>query len=354
MGPHSLESGTFRKRNMRSLHISLLLAATITTTSFAQQQDRGTLKQHQSTDEAQVDAERSLKSARIATESPITAAAFSPDGNSVVAVSQSGLHVYSWPALNWQRTIKSSASNLHCVEFSPNGKHIAIGGGNPSEDGIVELLSWPAGKLLTKFDDHSDSVRSVAWVDETRFLTASIDREIKLWDLEMPANPILAFKGHSRSIHALCLLKDSKTLISAGIDQSVRVWDLKSGKLIRSMNQHIKPIHALAMRPGVDGLPMIASAAGDRTIRFWQPTIGRMVRYVRLDAEPLDIAWLRDGSRIVASCVDGRIRVVDPDEVKVNQTLHAIDGWAYAVTIHPKDGSILVGGINGQLSRVIP
>ncbi|MBC8356533.1 MAG: WD40 repeat domain-containing protein [Planctomycetes bacterium] len=339
---------------MRSLQISLVLAATITTPSFAQRTDHGTLKQHQSTDEAQVDAERSLKSARIATESPITAAAFSPDGKSVVAVSQSGLHVYSWPALNRQRTIKSSAANLHCVEFSPNGKHIAIGGGNPSEDGIVELLSWPAGESLTKFDDHSDSVRSVAWLNDTRLLTASIDREIKLWDLEMPTNPILTLEGHSRSVHALCLLKDNKTLISAGIDQSVRVWDFKSGKLIRSMNQHIKPIHALAMRPGVDGLPMIASAAGDRTIRFWQPTIGRMVRYVRLDAEPLDIAWLSDGSRIVASCVDGRIRVVDPDEVKVTQTLHAMDGWAYTVAVHASDGSILVGGSNGHLGRVIP
>ncbi len=339
---------------MRSLHISLLLAVTITTTSFAQQTGRGTLNQHQPTDEAQVDAERSLKSARIATESPITAVAFSPDGKSVVAVSQSGLHVFAWPALDRLRTIKTSASNLHCVEYSPSGKCIAIGGGNPSEDGIVEILSWPAGELLTKFDDHSDSVRSVAWVDETRFLTASIDREIKLWDLEMPTNPILTLEGHSRSIHALCLLTDNKTLISAGIDQSVRVWDLESGELIRSMNQHIKPVHALALRPGMDGLPMIASAAGDRTIRLWQPTIGRMVRYVRLDAEPLDIAWLSDGSRIVASCVDGRIRVVDPDEVMVTQTLYAIDEWAYAVAIHPTDRSILVGGSNGQLRRVVP
>ena len=144
----------------------------------------------------------------------------------------------------------------------------------------------------------------------------------------MPAKPVLALEGHSRSIRALCLLEDNTTLLSAGTDQSVRVWDLKSGKLIRSMNQHIKPIHALAMRPGVDGLPMIASTAGDRTIRFWQPTVGRMVRYVRLDAEPLDIAWLSDGSRIVASCVDGRIRVVDPDEVKVTKTIQSIDGWA--------------------------
>lgn len=289
-----------------------------------------------------------------ATEPPITAVAFSPDGKSVVAVSQSGLRVYSWPALKRQRTIKASASNLHCVEFSPNGKHVAIGGGDPSEVGSVEVFAWPSGKPLKKFDDHSDSVRSVAWVEDARLLTASIDREIKLWDLVKPTNPILTLEGHSRSIHAICLLKDNTTLISAGIDQSLRVWDLKYGKLIRSMNQHIKPIHALAVRPGVDGLPMIASAAGDRTIRFWQPTIGRMVRYVRLEAEPLHIAWLPDGSTIVASCVDGRIRVVDPDEVKVTQILDAIDGWGYAIAIHPTDGSILVGGSNGKLIRVTP
>ena len=77
-----------------------------------------------------------------------------------------------------------------------------------------------------------------------------------------------------------------------------------------------------------------------------------MVRYVRLDAEPLDIAWLSDGSRIVASCVDGRIRVVDPDEVKVTQTLHAINGWGYAIAVHPKDGSVTVGGTDGQIRRI--
>jgi len=202
------------------------------------------------------------------------------------------------------------------------------------------------------FDDHDDSVRSVAWLDDTRLLTASIDREIKLWDLEKKVNPVLTFKGHSRSVDAVCLLKDGKTLVSAGVDQSLRVWDLESAKLIRSLNQHTKPVHALALRPAEIGLPMVASAAGDRTIRLWQPTIGRMVRYVRLDAEPLNIAWLSDGSRIVASCVDGRVRVIDADEVKVVQTLTAIEGWAYAIGVHPSDGSVAVGGSNGQLRRV--
>ena len=283
---------------------------------------------------------------------PITAVTFAPDGKFVVTASQAGIHVFSWPGLKRQRIIKTSASNLHCVAFSPSGKQLAVGGGNPSEDGSVEIFSWPAAKSLTTFQDHDDSVRSITWQDDSQLLSASIDRQIKLWNLGKKDKAILTLKGHSRSVNAICLLEESKTLISTGTDQSLRVWDLASGKLTRSLSQHTKSIHALALRPAEDGLPMVASAAGDRTIRFWQPTIGRMVRYIRLDVEPLDIAWLADGSQIVAACVDGRIRVIDADEVKVTQTLPAIKGWAYALAVHPTDGSVVVAGADGQVQRI--
>ena len=97
---------------------------------------------------------------------------------------------------------------------------------------------------------------------------------------------------------------------------------------------------------------MVASAARDKTIRFWQPTIGRMVRYIRLDSEPLNIAWTNDGARILATCVDGRLRVIDPIEVTVTQDLPATDGWAYAIALHPYDHSAAIGGINGQIRRI--
>ena len=287
-----------------------------------------------------------------AAKPPITAVAFSPDGTSIVAVSQSGLHIHVWPKMDRQRTIKSSALNLHCVAFSPDGKHVAVGGGSPSEEGVVEVFSWPEGEPVAKIDDHDDSVRSVVWQDDARFLSASIDREIKLWDLRKKANCLLTLKGHSRSVDTLCLVKNGTTLVSSGVDQSVRVWDMESGKLVHSLNQHIKPVHALAVRPVESGLPMVASAAGDRTIRFWQPTIGRMVRYVRLASEPLNIAWTSDGARILAVCLDGHVRVIDPIEVTVTHDLPAIDGWAYAIAIHPKDRSVAVGGINGQIRRI--
>ena len=288
----------------------------------------------------------------VANEPPITDLAFTPEAKHVVAVSQSGIHLYAWPELDHKRTIRTSTSNLHSIAFSPNAKYLAVGGGAPSEDGVVEVFSWPKGEPITRFDSHNDSVRSVIWQDNDRLLTASIDREIKLWHLEKETNSILTLKGHSRSVDAICLIGNGQTLVSTGADQSLRVWDMESGTLIRTMNQHTKPVNALELRPIRDGLPMVASAARDRTIRFWQPTIGRMVRYIRLDSEPLNIAWTNDGDRVLATCVDGRVRIIDPVEVTVTQDLPAIKGWAYALAMHPHDRSAAIGGINGQIWRI--
>jgi WD40 repeat protein len=298
----------------------------------------------------------------IASEPPITAVAFAPDGESVIAASQSGLHIYDWPELKRQRTIECSAANLHCLAFSPATELLAVGGGDPSENGSVEIFSWPAAERVTTLAGHEDSVRAVVWQSSTRLMSASFDREISLWDIGRPTltesltrherSRVRTFKGHSRSVSSLCLLKDGTILVSSGDDQAVRVWDVVSGGLIRSLNQHTGFVHNLAVRPSSDGLPMVASAAADRTIRFWQPTIGRMVRYIRIDAEPLDLAWLNDGTQLVAACVDGQIRVVHADEVKVTQTLPVFKGRAYAIAVHPSNGSVVVAGTNGQIRRI--
>jgi WD40 repeat protein len=284
-------------------------------------------------------------------EPPVVALVFTPDGESVVAASQAGVHVFSWPELIRQRTIKTVALNLHCLAFSPDGKQLAVGGGLPSESGILQVFTWPTGTQVARFTEHNDAIRSVAWLDDKKLISGSVDREIKLWTVDEKAS-FLTLKGHSRGINTMRLLEDGKTLVSSGTDQSLRVWDVESGALIRSLTQHTKLVHALAVRPAESGLPMVASCSEDRTIRFWQPTIGRMVRYVRVGSEPLDIAWTDDGARLLAACVDGQVRVIDPDELKVTQVLPGIDGWAYAIAINPYDRSIAIGGANGQILKL--
>ena len=53
----------------------------------------------------------------------------------------------------------------------------------------------------------------------------------------------------------------------------------------------------------------------------------------------------------MAACKDGQVRVIDPDTAEVRDDLPALEGVAYSLAVAP-DGSVLVGGQNGQLRRV--
>ncbi len=284
---------------------------------------------------------------------PITSLVFSPDGKSVIACSQAGLHIYDYPSLNQTKLMEVKAYNIHDVAFSPNGDRLAVGGGNPATEGIIEIFSWHALKSLSVLKQHKDSVMDVSWRDENTLASASLDRSIILWNLST-GKPIKQFEGHSRGVSSLCFLNDNQLLVSTGIDQNIRVWDLSSGELLRSMNNHTLPVHDLALRPNDSGLPMLVSVGDDKTVRFWQPTIGRMVKFARLKGTPLDVSWVNNGTQVITVCDDGIIRIVDPDSVEITAEIQGISGWIYALVVHPTDGSIVIGGENGQVKRIIP
>ena len=143
--------------------------------------------------------------------------------------------------------------------------------------------------------------------------------------------------------------------MSAGLDQSVRVWDVSTGRIIRTLDNHTRPVNDIALRPGgdPDALPMLVSVGEDRSVRLWQPTIGRMVRFARLkSAVPLAVVWSIDGGRIIVSCTDGAVRIINPDTTAHEQTLPAIEGWAYSLAIHPGGREIVVAGQHGAIKRI--
>jgi WD40 repeat protein len=288
-----------------------------------------------------------------AAEPPITAIAFAPDGESVVVASQAGLSVHDWPDLNRVRNLTTTLVNIHDMAFSPNGDSLAVAGGTPSETGMLQILAWPDGVSSCELHGHSDSVLAVVWKDSSSVATTSLDHEIVVWDVA-EQRPVERLNGHSRGVSDLCFLSGHDVWVSSGLDQNLRVWNSESGTVIRTLNNHKNEIHEISLRPAVSGLPMVASVSNDRTVRLWQPTIGRMVRFAQLNATPLAVTWLTDGSLIAVATTDGDVRLIDPDTVEVLATIPAISGWAYSIAVHPSDGSLLVGGRNGQLKRIIP
>ena len=285
-----------------------------------------------------------------AADSHISDIVFSPDGKQLIASSNEGLAIYRWPDLSLIKRISTESPHPTCLRFSPTQSYLAVGGGIPSESGTIEIFSWPTLTKTKTITAHSDQIMSLAWRDNNTVITASLDHDIRVIDLQNGESKQL-LQGHSRGVTDLCLINNRSTLVSGSLDQSIRVWDTNSGALQRTSSNHTHPVQAVAVAPSMDGLPLMASASDDRTIRIWQPTIGRLVRFIRLETTPLDIDWI-DSKTIAASCKDGKVHLIDTLELEVLATHEAINGWAFCIACHPTLDGIAVAGERGQIKRI--
>ena len=284
---------------------------------------------------------------------PITSLVFSPDGANLIAGSQSGVSIRDAITLQEVAHLKPEMDNIHDLRFNRQGNLLAVAGGNPGEQGVVELIDWPKRELHQRIRWHDDVVESIDFSpDDQRFVTASTDATCHVFE-RTSSKPIARFTQHSKPVRSVQFLSDGDTIVSASNDETIRVWEATSGKTIRTLHNHSGEVHALSVRPS-DGasLAMIASASADMTIRFWQPTIGRMVRFARLSSEPLCIEWARDGTHLIAGCRDGWLRLVDPASVNVTQIQKVAPAWLYAIAVDPlSDHQIAVGASDGSVKR---
>lgn len=294
-------------------------------------------------------------------QSPVTALAFTPSGEQLVAGSDTGISIRKWPSLDNVGEHVVKIEQIQDIQFSPDGTRLLIVGGSPSEAGKWQIVTWPELEIVASSNEHDDVIYSAVWLTEDRFATGAADNEVIQWQvragqsLNDRAMIVRRLTGHSRRVLSVESLDHGRSLVSAGVDQSLRVWsdDENAATPLRILDNHTGIVRDLAKRPGDHPIPYIASASADKTVRIWQPSIGRLVRFARLPVEPLCIAWTTDGNRIGVGCIDGKLRIVNANTVKVEQTIPAIDGWAYTV-LASQDGSFAVGGSNGNLVQVKP
>lgn len=290
-----------------------------------------------------------------ATDAPVTAIVFSPDGKQVVVGSQNGLVVKNWPSLKTSQNLETALLTIHDLRFSPDGKFLLAAGGDPAETGEVELYSWPKKTLVQSKSFFEDVVYSVSWQnDSLHFFAGSLDASARLISTEK-MKTLRTFRGHSKGIRAVVCLGDRRWGMTAGEDQTIRVWNLKEGTMTRSLSQHAGTIYDLALKPKTekDAQPMIASAGADRTVRFWQPTIGRMVRFCQFKRSvPMALAWTTEGDTLFAACKDGKVYAIDPETAEIRKSFAVSQGWIYCIVRHPSQNRFLLGDSSGKLLRL--
>ncbi len=202
------------------------------------------------------------------------------------------------------RTFGPHVFRVLAIDFSPDGKLMATGGGEPSRSGEVKIWDVATGKLIRSLDNlHSDTVFALRFSpDGTKLASASADKYLKVVNVA-DGKELKSFEGHTHHVLALDWSGDGKKLVTGGADSVAKLWDFDSGEQLRTLNQAGKGVTGLRW---VAGKPLLIGASGDGAVRAWNPDNGSVIRTLSGASDYLfAVAASADGSRVAAGGADG-------------------------------------------------
>ncbi|MFN7561979.1 MAG: c-type cytochrome domain-containing protein, partial [Prosthecobacter sp.] len=123
------------------------------------------------------------------------------------------------------------------LAFSPDGKTLAIGSGEPSRSGDITLWDITTGKLVTNYAErHLDSVFALDFSPDGKLLASGgADKAVRITDLTS-GKVVKVFEGHTHHVLGLSWRADGRLLASSGADNVDKVWDWTTGDLRKSVD----------------------------------------------------------------------------------------------------------------------
>lgn len=197
---------------------------------------------------------------------------------------------------------------ITALDFSPDGKLLASGGGEPSRSGEIKIWNVENGQLtLALKEPHSDTVFGLDFSpDGTQIASCGADRFIKVHQVG-DGKFVRSFEGHTHHVLGVTWRIDGRILASCGADTAIKVWDTRTGDQQRSIAGFSKEITGIHFVADSDN---VLVCSGDRIVRFTNAANGGNVRDFPGSTDYMySNAVSADGKTIVSGGADSVLRV---------------------------------------------
>lgn len=199
------------------------------------------------------------------------------------------------------------ADRVNAVKFSPDGKLLAAGGGEPSRTGDITLFDPATGKVTATWKDRHDDI-----------------------------------------VMSLDFSPDGKRLASGAADKIVRVTEIASGKQVNLLEGHTHYVMGVAFR--ADGR-VLASAGADSVVLSWNMILGERKKKIEgWTKEVTSVQFIGATNQILTSAGDNRVRIVNDDGGEIRSIAGLPDFMQAAAST--SNGATLVGGGEDSTLRV--
>jgi hypothetical protein len=277
---------------------------------------------------------------------PVTAVAFSPDGDQLATSGYHEILVWNTTDGTPSKRITNVAERIYALQYSPNGKLIAVGAGTPAQLGEVKVFSAATGDLVTDLARTGDAVFTVAFSpDGKRLATGGADRAIRVYDVATGKQQ-LAIEDHADWVMDLAWLPDGSKIVSASRDKTAKVFDAKTGDSLVTFNGHAEPVFGVAVAP--DGITAITSGR-DKSLRRWNIADAKEVqRITGFGDDVLHVAITKDG-RIFSCSADRTARLHGLAGGKLLKTFSGHADWVYSLAFCPTTDRLATGSFDGEV-----
>jgi WD40 repeat protein len=193
---------------------------------------------------------------------------------------------------------------------------------------------------------HGDWILHILSLKNSRIITCSEDKTMKLWDFSESSNkPLVQYKGHTEGVLDLIQFTKSK-IVSCSRDKTLRIWNIETGKELVCIKNN-QPYYCIKQVSDAQ----IACAGGDADIRIYDLSKeDETVEVFKLSGHELVIRDLEmiDENTIASCSEDKTIKVWDLNNKKLLYTLEGHGEGVKCIKLL-KDGRLASGAYDNLI-----